>query len=443
MLLVTACMPPTLTPIAQSELPQVELISPPSGTRVVLHEEVELESRSTDARGLSRIELWVDEAIYRVDEADGQTTFRVIQRWRADAVGQHKLRVQALNVDGRLSQPAIINVEVIDPQVLTPTPTETPAPTETPGGTPAPAETLTITPTLTEAAPATGTAAATRTRVPTSTPEPSAPTVTPTPTSTGTPTKTPTATRRPSTGPAGMIWIPKSEFLMGSNKDHVQQAAEWCKCSERQFEDELYMHQVVVSGFYIDKYEVTNRKYQAFADATGYRTDAEQKNEVRTWRTEFTSGKEDHPVVWMSWNDAQAYCQWAGKRLPTEAEWEKAARGTDARLWPWGNDWDNKRLNSGEGGRRTTTPVGSFANGASFYGAMDMAGNVWEWVHDWYGAGYYQSGETTDPQGPDGGVDRVLRGGGFNNGLHDVRVANRHKGGQAGYAPDHGFRCAR
>ena len=203
------------------------------------------------------------------------------------------------------------------------------------------------------------------------------------------------------------------------------------------------MRKVQVQGFYIDKYEVTNRQFEVFANATGYRTDAEQKNEARTWLTEDTSGKDSHPAVWMSWNDAQAYCKWAGKRLPTEAEWEKAARGDDARLWPWGNNWDNKRLNAGEGGRKTTTPVGNFANGASPYGVMDLAGNVWEWVNDWYGVATYQSGVNSDPKGPEGGEDRVLRGGGFNNGLHDVRVANRHKGGQAGYAPDHGFRCAR
>ena len=434
MLFVSACMPPSLTPVARSDLPQIEIISPPSGTRVLLHQEVEIESRSTDARGLNRIELWVDGSIYRVDEAEGQTSFHVIQRWRADTVGQHKLRVQALNIDGLLSQPAVITVEVLDPQVLTPTPlpTDTPAPPDTPD-TPVPEATPTVAPTFT------ATSAATSTSTPTQTPSPSTGTETPTPT----PTVTPTATPRPATGPSGMVWIPAGEFLMGSNPDHVQQAAEWCKCGVRQFEDELYMRQVQVQGFYIDKYEVTNRQFQAFADAIGYRTDAEKKNEARTWRTEFTAGKESHPVVWMSWNDAQAYCEWAGKRLPTEAEWEKAARGDDARLWPWGNDWDNRRLNAGEGGRKTTTPVGSFANGASPYGVMDMAGNVWEWVNDWYGAAYYQSGADSDPKGPAGGEDRVLRGGGFNNGLHDVRVANRHKGGQSGYAPDHGIRCAR
>jgi formylglycine-generating enzyme required for sulfatase activity len=433
-------MPPSLTPVARSDLPQVELIAPPSGIRAILHQEVEVESRSTDARGLNRIELWVDDAIYRVDEAEGQTSFHVIQRWRADAIGQHKLKVQALNVDGRLSQPIAITVEVLDPQILTPTPapTDTPQPTNTPlpVGTPV----ATPTPATSAAATPTGVPAGTS---PAETPPPDKPTATTAPTLTLTPTLTPTPTVQPSTGPAGMVWIPAGLFAMGSNPDHIQQAAEWCDCGTRQFEDELYMHEVQVSGFYIDKYEVTNQQFKVFADASGYRTDAEKKNEAHTWRTEYTAGKDNHPVVWMTWNDAVAYCEWAGKRLPTEAEWEKAARGTDARLWPWGSNWDNKLLNMGEGGRKTTTPVGSFVDGASFYGVMDMAGNVWEWVNDWYDAGYYQSGVIQDPQGPEDGVDRVLRGGGYNNGIHDVRVANRHKGGQAGYAPDHGFRCAR
>ena len=205
------------------------------------------------------------------------------------------------------------------------------------------------------------------------------------------------------------------------------------------------MHEVYVSAYYIDKYEVTNRQFMAFAEATGYRTDAERKPEANTWRTAYTPGKEEHPVVWMSWNDANAYCEWAGKRLPTEAEWEKAARGDDARIWPWGSGWDLARLNVNEAMQGATTKVGSFPDGASPYGVMDMAGNVWEWVNDWHGYAYYQNGPDRgqDPQGPESGEDRVLRGGAFNNGLHDVRCANRHKGGVTGYAPDHGFRCAK
>jgi formylglycine-generating enzyme required for sulfatase activity len=426
-------MPPSLTPIADLDLPQIELISPPSGTRVELNQELEIESRSSDERGLNRIELWVDDGLYRVDEADGQTAFHVIQRWRADTVGSHKIRVQALNVNGKTSQPVSIAVQVVDPSSFTPTP----APTNTAAPEPSPTEQQSATdtpaaqpPTDTPTATPTQEASATAEQTPTATLEETAmPTPSPTPTS--------SASR-----PAGMIWIPAGEFLMGSNPDQVEQAAEWCNCNKRTFEDEQYLHEVYLDGYYIDRYEVTNQQFQAFVDASGYVTDAEHKNEAHTWRTEYTSGKDNHAVVWMSWNDARAYCRWAGKRLPTEAEWEKAARGTDARLWPWGNRWDAERLNSGANGIGTTTPVGSYREGTSPYGAMDMAGNVWEWVNDWYSANYYQTGNDRNPTGPEGGEDRVLRGGGYRNGMHEVRVAHRHKGGQTGYAPDHGFRCA-
>jgi formylglycine-generating enzyme required for sulfatase activity len=433
---VSACMPPSLTPVADLDLPQIELVAPPSGTRIELGQELEIESRSMDKRGLNRIELWIDDELYRVDEADGQTSFHVIQRWRGDDLGEHKIRIQALNVDGKTSQPVSITVQVVDPSQYTPTlaPTATvkaeAVPTQT---TEAPAATDTPAPTST-AAP-TPTAAVNATLTPTTAPES---TETPTPSPTPAPTATPT-----SAAPSSMLWIPAGKFRMGSNPDQVEQAAEWCDCSLRQLEDELYLHEVELDSYYIDQYEVTNRQYQAFVDASGYVTDAEHKNEAKTWRTAYTEGKDDHPVVWMSWNDARAYCKWAGKRLPTEAEWEKAARGGDARLWPWGNSWDGQRLNSNTSQLKTTTAVGSYPDGASPYGAMDMAGNVWEWVNDWYGAAYYQTGNDRNPTGPEGGEDRVLRGGGFNNGMAEVRTANRHKGGQTGYAPDHGFRCAK
>ena len=419
----SACTPTRLTQVVEVPRPRLELVSPPSGTRVILGEELNVETRATDERGLNCTELWVDDAIYRVDEAKGQPSFHVVQRWRADTPGQHELMVQAINMDEQTSLPVRLMVEVLDPALFTATPTNTPTQTPMPTHTP----TITPSPAPTETPTATSTATAER----------ESPTVTPTLTPTS-PATTPTPS-----GLAGMIFIPAGTFLMGSNDDHVDQATAWCHCSRSRFEDELYMHEVYVNGFYIDKHEVTNQQFSSFVNATGYRTDAEKKPEARTWRTEFTAGKEYHPVVWMSWNDANAYCQWAGKRLPTEAEWEKAARGTDGRLWPWGNDWDNTRLNMREGGRQTTTAVGSFPSGASPYGVMDMAGNVWEWVNDWHGHIYYQQGENRDPAGPEGGEDRVLRGGGFNNGIEDVRTANRHKGGQAGYAPDHGFRCAK
>ncbi|MBN1642352.1 MAG: SUMF1/EgtB/PvdO family nonheme iron enzyme [Anaerolineae bacterium] len=421
--LVSGCALGRDTEVVEVQLPTIEILSPASGARVVIGEELEIESRASDARGINRVELWIDGGIYRVDEARGQTAYRVIQRWRADALGEHEVKVQAVNVETRTSMPATIMVEVVERAESSPTPAQAPAPTDT----------------------ALPVIAPTDTPAPTSTPRPTATATVGA--ATGTPTATLTLTPTVETTPsvAGMVLVPSGRFTMGSNEDHVQQAADWCGCSRANFEDELYMHEVQVSAFYIDVAPVTNRQYQAFVAATGYRTEAERKSEANTWRTVYTAGKDDHPVVWMSWNDAAAYCEWAGKRLPTEAEWEKAARGADARLWPWGNNWDNARLNMAEGGRKTTTPVGSFPTGASPYGAVDMAGNVWEWVADWYSYGYYQTeaGRSADPQGPPSGEDRVLRGGGYNNGVWDVRTANRHKGGASGYAPDHGFRCAR
>lgn len=438
----SGCIPTGSTPISEASRPTLELIAPPSGTRVAQGNEVEIESRSSDARGIERVELWVDEGIYRVDDASAQPNFHLVQRWRADTLGTHRLAVVAFNVDGQASQQASISIEVVDAAQVTATPVEAPTLTPAPEPTPrTPAPEPTGTPTSEPASTPTLTSVPTLTSTPPS--DSTTPTWTLTVTVTLTPT-TPTATVQPS-GSGQMILIPAGRFTMGSNDDHVNQATTWCQCGRDRFEDEFYMHEVYLDAYWIDKFEVTNRQFAAFAQATGYRTDAEKKNEVNTWRTAATSGREEHPVVWMSWNDANAYCQWAGKRLPTEAEWEKAARGTDARLWPWGNDWDAGRLNMAEGARGTTTPVGSFPKGASPYEVMDMAGNTWEWVGDWYGYTFYQGGTNRDqnPRGPESGEDRVLRGGGFNNAIYDVRTPNRHKGGVTGYAPDHGFRCAR
>jgi formylglycine-generating enzyme required for sulfatase activity len=179
---------------------------------------------------------------------------------------------------------------------------------------------------------------------------------------------------------------------------------------------------------------VTNAQFEQFVKATGY-------NAGDGWRKYYTKGKEKHPVVNVSWNDAEAYCKWAGKRLPTEAEWEKAARGNDGRIWPWGNAWDKSKCNSYYGGPRTTTPVGSYPAGASPYGVMDMAGNVLEWCADWYDKNYYTSAPDRNPQGPSSGIQRVLRGGSWVSGNpYDLRAADRGRNNPEARFDYYGFR---
>jgi formylglycine-generating enzyme required for sulfatase activity len=250
-----------------------------------------------------------------------------------------------------------------------------------------------------------------------------------------------------------MVLIPAGDFIQGSSGDEINAAIQmcdtafggsgWCPHPAEWFTDETPRRIVYLDAFYMDKWEVTNEQFAHFAAAAGYMTDAEKRGEAQTWRTLNTPGRENLPVVWMSWNDANAYCQWAGKRLPTEAEWEKAARGTDGRIWPWGSDWEAGRSNTSDGGAGDVVVVGSYPTGASPYGIMDMTGNVWEWVADWYDANWYSHSPTNNPAGPNQGVSRVLRGGGFRNPPWEVRAVHRHSGGADGYAPDHGFRCAK
>jgi formylglycine-generating enzyme required for sulfatase activity len=243
----------------------------------------------------------------------------------------------------------------------------------------------------------------------------------------------------------GMVFVPPGPFIRGSSPAELSTAQSQCQqssasCNIGQFEDEGPQHEITLKGYYIDETEVTVAAFKSFVAATGYKTTAEAKGDAiqYTWRAFDAPDRQDHPVRWMTWRDANAYCQWAGKRLPTEAEWEKAARGTDGRIYPWGNTWDDTRVPHGD-----TEPVTAHPNAASPYGALGMAGGVWEWVADWYDFYYYQSSPATDPTGPGQTSDKVLRGGGFANASWQHRAAHRHSGGIEGYAQDHGFRCAR
>jgi iron(II)-dependent oxidoreductase len=151
--------------------------------------------------------------------------------------------------------------------------------------------------------------------------------------------------------------------------------------------------------------------------------------------------QDDHPIVNVSWYDAVAYCEWAGVQLPTEAQWEKAARGTDGRIYPWGDEWDDSKCNNYETGIEETTPVGSYTQGTSPYGVMDMVGNVWEWCADWYDEKYYASAPNRNPQGPSAGIRRVLRGGSWLRVSPDaLRAAVRGSATPGGWH-DAGIRC--
>jgi len=217
-----------------------------------------------------------------------------------------------------------------------------------------------------------------------------------------------------------MIAIPAGEFTMGSD-----------------VEDERPPHVVSVGAFEIDQFEVTNQEFERFVWETGYVTNAEKAGET-SWRY-YAKDKPQHPVVKVSWNDARAYCEWAGKRLPTEAEWEKAARGTDARVYPWGNQWVEAKANAKEAGYRGTTAVGSFPDGGSPYGVMDMAGNVAEWTTDWFKA--YPGGDFYSPYFGD--KYRVIRGGGWFSDKRLVRTTERSCSGVELANDDVGFRCVR
>lgn len=191
--------------------------------------------------------------------------------------------------------------------------------------------------------------------------------------------------------PNTLVLIPAGKFTRGTNT---------------RLSDEGPEHQVTLKAFYIDQYEVTNAQYKKFIDATGYKSPQHFENR------NYPRGKVDHPVVFVSWTDAEKYCTWAGKRLPTDEEWEKAARGSDGRNFPYGNEFDHNKTNGPvrwtqlkqEG---DTTPVGAFEEGKSPYGVYDLSGNVWEWTASWYRA--YPG--NTRPSENYGDQNKTLKGG--------------------------------
>lgn len=239
-----------------------------------------------------------------------------------------------------------------------------------------------------------------------------------------------------------MNLIPTGQLWMGSNLQFIQYAVRQCEassaddgCDESDFINEAPDHGVEIDAFYMDISEVTNHLYRHCVD-----------HGPCTPPTDLRFFDDDqyrfHPVVFVTWHDARTYCEYARKRLPTEAEWERAARGPGFQQFPWGDEWDPSRANTQEEGPGALQPVGQYPDGASPFGILDMSGNAWEWVNDWYDADYYQYSPQDNPLGPPSGSEKVLRGGGFGSYLHYARTANR---GSA--APDtsslfRGFRCA-
>jgi formylglycine-generating enzyme required for sulfatase activity len=228
-----------------------------------------------------------------------------------------------------------------------------------------------------------------------------------------------------------LIQIPAGIFFMGADNREPDASA-----------DEMPGHWVYLDTFWIDRTEVTNAMYETCVQAGGCSPPAEKGSKTRL----FYYGDpryRDYPVIHVSWEDASAYCQWMGRRLPTEAEWEKAARGADRRSYPWGDADPTTRLTNYNNQVGDTTPVGSYPDGASPYDLLDMAGNVREWVGDWYNAGYYRIAPVDNPHGPASGEFRVLRGGSWFSPGRAIRSAFRHWNiPDRGY-DDSGFRCAR
>jgi|GEM_PF-5041086 len=247
------------------------------------------------------------------------------------------------------------------------------------------------------------------------------------------PPQNPPAKKEVRAASENMSLVPAGAFFMGSDNGFQECKRVQQQCETHLFDDERPRHQVYLDSFFIDVHEIANQEYDECV--------AKGACIPKAIHPGFTDPRQ--PVAGVTWFQAKAFCEWKGKRLPTEAEWEKAARGTDERMYPWGGKIDCTLANYSNCGRNNTIAVGSYTTAVSPYGIMDMAGNAREWVSDWYQEDYYRISPSSNPRGPESGKYKVLRGGAYNSEAAFVRVSARTKRVPDGEWDTTGFRCAK